>query len=56
MLPNRALFSALVVALLSPLAEAQEPLRIQSLQRCGDVQWKTATFFRGAHCLPVTWS
>jgi hypothetical protein len=37
MLPNRALLSAFVVALLSPLAEAQEPLRIQSLQRCGDL-------------------
>jgi len=31
-------------------------VRLPSLQRCGDVQWKTATFFRGAHCLPVTWS
>jgi len=41
--------------------ELQEALhalvvRLPSLQRCGDVQWKTATFFRGAHCLPVTWS
>ncbi len=37
MLPNRALLSAFIVALLSPLADAQEPLRIQSLQRCGDL-------------------
>lgn len=40
--------------------ELQEALRalverLPDLQRCGEVHWKTATFFRGAHCLPVTW-
>ncbi|WAJ36346.1 S8 family serine peptidase [Pseudomonas sp. GOM7] len=37
MLPNRALLCAFSMALLSPLAEAEEPLRIHSLQRCGDL-------------------
>lgn len=37
MLPNRVVLSALVMAVLSPLADAQEALRIQSLQRCGDL-------------------
>ena len=37
MLLNRPLLAALVMAVLSPLASAQEPLRIQSLQRCGDL-------------------
>lgn len=41
--------------------ELQEALhalvvRLPDLQRCGEVQWKTDTFFRGAHSLPVTWS
>ncbi|MBF8674176.1 cytochrome P450 [Pseudomonas fulva] len=41
--------------------ELQEALRalverMPNLQRCGESQWKTDTFFRGAHCLPVTWS
>lgn len=40
------------------LQEALQALveRLPNLQRCGEVQWKTATFFRGAQCLPVTWS
>jgi len=37
MLPNRAFLCMLVMALLSPLADAQQALRIQSLQRCGDL-------------------
>ena len=41
--------------------ELQEALhalmvRLPDLQRCGEVQWKTDTFFRGAQSLPVTWS
>lgn len=41
--------------------ELQEALhalvvRLPDRQRCGEVQWKTDTFFRGAHSLPVTWS
>lgn len=37
MLPNRALLCAFFMTVLSPQAEAQEALRIQSLQRCGDL-------------------
>ena len=37
MLPNRALLAALILALLAPFAGAEEPLRIHSLQRCGDL-------------------
>ena len=37
MLPNRVVLSALVMAVLCPLANAQDALRIQSLQRCGDL-------------------
>lgn len=37
MLPNRVVLSALIMAVLCPLANAQDALRIQSLQRCGDL-------------------
>lgn len=37
MQPNRALLCAFFMALLSPLADAAEALRIKSLQRCGDL-------------------
>lgn len=37
MLPSRVLLATFIMAALSPLADAQEPLRIQSLQRCGDL-------------------
>ncbi|MBA4242348.1 MAG: peptidase S8 and S53 subtilisin kexin sedolisin [Pseudomonas sp.] len=37
MLPKRAFLCVLALALLSPLAHAEQALRIKSLQRCGDL-------------------
>lgn len=37
MLPNRAFLCVLALALLSPLADAEQALRIKNLQRCGDL-------------------